>query len=119
MLGQEVDAKDLWDIVALSQSLGKDKMHMKRIGGTGREGILAAYAALFQPSIEEVIVINPPKSHMQGPYFLNALRVLDIPEALGLLAPRPLTIIGGKHPAFNRTEEIYRLAGAADKLTRK
>jgi hypothetical protein len=45
--------------------------------------------------------------------------VLDIPEALGLLAPTPLTIIGGKDRAFDRTEEIYRLAGAGDKLVRK
>jgi hypothetical protein len=47
------------------------------------------------------------------------LRVLDIPEALGLLAPTPFTIIDGLDPAFDRTAENYRLAGAADKLTRK
>ena len=87
--------------------------------GHGHAGILAAYAALFEPSIKEVIVIDPPKSHMEGPHFLNVLRVLDIPEALGLLAPMPLTIVGGKDRAFDRTEEIYRLAGAADKLKRK
>jgi hypothetical protein len=87
--------------------------------GRGQNGILAAYAALFEPSIKEVIVINPPKSHKEGPHFLKVLRVLDIPEALGLLAPTPLTIIGGKDAAFDRTEEIYKLAGAADKLTRK
>ena len=45
--------------------------------------------------------------------------VLDIPEALGLLAPTPLTIIGGNGRAFDRTAEIYRVAGAAAKLTRK
>jgi hypothetical protein len=50
---------------------------------------------------------------------LNVLRVLDIPEALGLLAPMPLTIIGGNDQAFDRTAEIYRLAGAAEKLKRK
>jgi hypothetical protein len=45
--------------------------------------------------------------------------LLDIPDTLGLLAPTPLTIIGGMDPAFDRTAEIYRLAGAADKLKRK
>ena len=84
----------------------------------GQAGILAAYAALFEPSIKEVIVIDPPKSHKEGPHFLNVLRVLDIPEALGLLAPTPLTIIGGLDPAFDRTAEIYKLAGAGDKLKR-
>ena len=90
-----------------------------RIVGVGQPGIIAAYAALFDPSIKEVTIIDPPKSHKDGPHFLNVLRVLDIPEALGLLAPTPLTIIGGLDPAFDRTAEIYRLAGAADKLTRK
>jgi hypothetical protein len=76
-----------------------------------RAGILAAYAALFEPSIKEVVIIDPPKSHKEGPYFLNVLGVLDIPEALGLLAPNvKLTLINACDPAFDRTE-IYRLAG--------
>jgi hypothetical protein len=90
-----------------------------KVVGIGEDGVILAYAALFEPSIKEVVVIDPPKSHKEGPHFLNVMRVLDIPEALGLLAPTPLTIIGGKDAAFDRTAEIYRLAGAADKLTRR
>jgi hypothetical protein len=30
-----------------------------------------------------------------------------------------LTLINARDPAFDRTAQIYRLAGAADKLTRK
>ena len=87
--------------------------------GSGQDGILAAYAALFEPSITEVVIVDPPTSHKDGPIFLNVLRVCDIPDALGMLAPRPLTIIGGKDKAFDRTEQLYKLAGAADKLQRK
>ena len=88
--------------------------------GYGRSGVLAAYAALFEPKIKHVVIINPPKSHKEGPTFLNVLRVLDIPEALGLLAPDVrLTLINARDQAFDRVEQIYRLAGAADKLTRK
>jgi hypothetical protein len=120
LLGHTTDQGKIRDFIESVRYLQKGwKLKETRIGGCGRDGILAAYAALFEPSVNEVIVIDPPKSHKEGPHFLNVLRVLDIPEALGLLAPRPLTIIGGKHPAFNTTEEIYRLAGAADKLTRK
>src|SRR5262249_38210682 len=75
--------------------------------------------ALLEPSIKEVVIIDPPKSHREGPTFLNVMRILDIPDALGLLAPRPLTLINAKDIAFDRTVEIYRLAGAADKLKRK
>jgi hypothetical protein len=117
LLGWTYDVEHVHDICGMSM------MHKRKDGtkviGKGTDGILAAYAALFEPSIKEVIVINPPKSHKEGPHFLGVLRVLDIPEALGLLAPTPLTIVGGNDPAFDRTAEIYRLAGAADKLTRK
>ena len=86
----------------------------------GQAGILAAYAALFEPSIKEVIIVDPPTSHKDGPIFLNVLRVLDIPEALGLLAPDvKLTIIGGKDKAFDRTAQLYKLAGAEEKFVRK
>ena len=42
-------------------------------------------AALFEPAIKEVVVVDPPLSHMNGPHFLNVLRMLDVPEALGTL----------------------------------
>src|SRR5207248_887096 len=91
-----------------------------RVVGRGQAGIFAAYAALFEPSIKEVVIIDPPTSHRDGPIFLNVLRVLDIPEALGLLAPHvKLTIIGGKDKAFDRTAQLYKLAGAEDKFERK
>jgi hypothetical protein len=87
---------------------------------------VAAYAALYEPAIEEVVAVEPPPSHMPlmpggayGPPLLNVLRVLDIPEALGCLAPRRLTLAGASAGAFDRTEALYRLAGAADRLERK
>src|SRR5262249_27072565 len=80
---------------------------------------LAAYAALFEPSISEVIVIDPPKSHRDGPIFLNVLRVLDVPEALGMLAPRPLTLVNADEKLVQRVAKIYELAGAKDKFTHK
>ena len=121
LLGRTVDGGRVWDVISYARHMQSEELagDSLRVGGYGTDGILAAYAALFEPSIKEVVVIDPPKSHKDGPYFLNVLRVLDIPEALGLLAPTPLTIIGGMDPAFDRTAEIYRLAGAADKLTRK
>jgi hypothetical protein len=127
LLGRSIDEGRVRDVVATMRMWEElfEKGYPKRartawtFTGQGRGGILAAYAALFEPSIKEVIVINPPKSHKEGPHFLGVLQVLDIPEALGLLAPTPLTIVGGNDPAFDCTAEIYRLAGAADKLTRK
>src|SRR5262249_43125714 len=99
-------------------ALERGKRNWKVIG-RGQAGILAAYAALFEPSIKEVVIVDPPTSHKEGPIFLNVLSVLDVPEALGLLAPTPLTLVNAKDKAFDKTQEIYKLAGAEARLQRK
>jgi dienelactone hydrolase len=121
LLGQTLDQGRVWDVAATARCFSakpKGKVTWKVIG-RGQAGIVAAYAALFEPTIGEVVVVDPPASHRQGPYFLNVLRVLDVPEALGMLAPRPLTLVNAKDPAFDRTVKIHQAAGAADKLNRK
>jgi cephalosporin-C deacetylase-like acetyl esterase len=122
LLGRTVDEGRVWDIAGAIRYSKTDINENAnwRVIGRGQAGILAAYAALFEPSIKEVVVIDPPTSHKDGPIFLNVLRVLDIPEALGMLAPEvKLTIINGKDKAFDRTEQLYKLAGAEDKFSRK
>jgi hypothetical protein len=119
LLGRTVDEGRVWDIIAAFKYLQKEKQAPSRVIGVGEAGILVAYAALLEPSIKEIVIVDPPKSHRDGPIFLNVLLVLDIPDALGLLAPRPLTLVNAKDKAFDRTAEIYRLAGAADRLQRK
>jgi dienelactone hydrolase len=121
LLGRTVDEGRVWDVIATVRYLDdstKGKWRWK-VAGSGQAGILAAYAALFEPSIQEVVVVDPPASHAEGPVFLNVLRVLDVPQALGMLAPRPLTLVNAKDKASDRTAAIYKAAGAEDKLTRK
>jgi cephalosporin-C deacetylase-like acetyl esterase len=122
LLGRTVDEGRVWDVVAMYRTdkhLQVDKTDKLKLVGRSQAGILAAYAALFEPTIGEVVIVDPPVSHRDGPIFLNVMRVIDIPEALGLLAPRPLTLINAKDKAFDRTAEIYKLAGAVDKFQRK
>jgi hypothetical protein len=119
LVGRTVEEGRVWDIIAAIKYLQNEKKAPDRVVGVGPAGILLAYAALLEPSIKEVVIVDPPMSHRDGPIFLNVLRVLDIPDALGLLAPRRLKLINAKDKAFDRTAEIYRLAGAADKLQRK
>ncbi len=121
LLGRTVDEGRVWDIAAVARRANEaaNGRYAWRVVARGQTGILAAYAALFEPSIKEVVIVDPPASHRDGPIFLNVLRVLDIPDALGMLAPRPLTLINAKDKAFDRTAQIYQLAGAAEKLQRK
>lgn len=119
LLGRAVDEGRVRDILAMLTAIHAQEKLGVRLVGRGSAGILAAYAALFDPTVREVIIVDPPTSHTQGPTFLNVLRVLDIPEALGLLAPRPLTLVNAKDKAFDRTAQIYKLAGAEGKFQRK
>jgi hypothetical protein len=125
LLGGTVDGGRVWDVMTVAGRRAGAGVHW-RAAGRGRSGILAAYAALYQPAIEAVIAVDPPTSHRPrspgeeyGPALLNVLRVLDIPEALGCLAPRQLTLIGAQDATFDRTAEIYSLAGAADRFGRR
>ncbi|MFO0908042.1 MAG: prolyl oligopeptidase family serine peptidase [Isosphaeraceae bacterium] len=120
LLGETVDSGRVHDI--LSAAAWVRKKHGSsvtlQLRGEGKAGILAAYATLLDPTIARVVISNPPDSHMEkeAPAFLNVLRVLDIPDALGLLAPRRLTIQGASQALVDHVRAAYRAAEAGDAL---
>jgi len=117
LLGQTVDSGRVWDVWAFAERLAAaDEAGTWQVAGRGQAGLIGAYAALFTPALQRITVVEPPASHREGPIFLNVLRVLDIPVALGLLAPRPLTVCGADPAAFPETVRLYQLAGAAGEL---
>lgn len=117
LLGTTVDQGRVWDLAATARWIAdNDKDRAWTIVGRGERGVLGLYAALFEPSIAGVELVEPTSSHLQGPHFLSVLRVLDIPDAAGLLAPRPLRIRGAGD-AFARTAALYRAAGADAQAT--
>jgi cephalosporin-C deacetylase-like acetyl esterase len=112
LVGRTVDRCRLDDVLAaVNQVLAVPGDSQVRIIGRGAAGIIAAYTALLEPRLAEAMVVDPPSSHREGPIFLNVLRVIDIPEALGLLAPRPLTIWSAQPAAFEATLSLYEVAG--------
>jgi len=121
LLGRTVDMGRVYDIQAVARWLHEAEGNELTIGvaGRGQAGILAAYAAIFESSISDVMLVEPTTSHRDGPTLLNVLRVLDIPDALGLLAPRHLTLVGGKPQAFERTQQAYKAAGYETRFVRK
>jgi dienelactone hydrolase len=122
LLGQTADSGRVRDVAAICAKLGKDGPKWPwRIMGKSQAGVIAAYAVALSPeSFAEVVILDPPTSHRDGPHFLNVDRVLDLPTALGLLAPDvKLTLINAKDKAFDKTAAIYKLAGAEGKFERK
>jgi len=118
LVGRTADSGRVWDLVLLARKIRAEVKGDFLIGLAGRwtAGVICAYAALLEPAIEEIVVVDPPRSHREGPYFLSVLQVCDIPDALGMLAPRKLTLAGANDETAKRVEAIYEAAGAKDCL---
>jgi hypothetical protein len=42
--------------------------------------------------------------------------VLDIPQAIGMLAPRPVRLLNFANECSRQAADIYRVAGASDRI---
>lgn len=119
LLGRTVDTGRVWDVIAAARYLHQkfDGKVALAVVGQGSSAILAAYAALLEPDIAEVVVRDPILTHMNAsaPPLLNVLRVCDVPDVLGMLAPRPLTVQGPTED-LKKVRSIYAAAGASKRL---
>ena len=125
LLGRTVDTGRVWDVIAAARGLknssrlsGGGAPKPVQVAGSGAAGLIAAYAAVLDDEIAGVTLMSPPTTHQgnEAPRILNLLRVLDVPDALGLIAPRPLTVAGSDAAAFARTAAAYAAAETKDRL---
>ena len=119
-LGRTLDSMRLWDVIrsvaALKQQADVDLQRITVLG-RGTSGVLGLYAAIFDESIAQVVLLEPPASHRQGPIFLNILRYTDLPEVAGLLAPRRLIFFGRIPEAYRPTQTVYRLLNKPEHIS--
>lgn len=74
-------------------------------------GALALYAGAFDKRISRVIVEDLPPSHWESPGLLNILRITDLPEIAGLMAPREIVSLTPTPKTYAYTSSIYALYG--------
>jgi dienelactone hydrolase len=128
LLGRTVDSGRVWDVISaaryLSEGTGESEQGAVAnravfVAGKGAAGLVGAYAALLDDRVSGVTLVDPSSTHMDNaaPQFLNVLRVCDVPQGLGMLAPRPLNIVSPAAAALSSTRAIYELAGAADQMS--
>lgn len=123
LLGRTVDSGRVWDIAATARYLRS--LHGNEVpvlvAAEHGSAVLAAYAAVLEPDIEGLALSQPPASHMDAsaPALLNVLRVCDIPEVLGMIAPRSLTLLGDSMDWTDKVKTIYCAAHAEDKLVQR
>jgi dienelactone hydrolase len=119
LLGRTVDTGRVWDVAAAARYL-RDKHEGAEVTvlGDGAAGVVAACAALWEPEIAGVVLAGPPLTFMadQAPPLLNVLRVCDVPELVGMLAPRPVTIFAERSKPLDKAAAIYAAANSKDKL---
>ena len=89
LLGQTLDAMRVWDVRRAIQTLRKIDFATGvpvTLHGRGQIAGIALYASLFEPDIARLELWHPPRSHRDGPIFLNVLRYLDVPQAIAMAA---------------------------------
>jgi hypothetical protein len=91
LLGQTLDGMRVWDIRRAIQAI-----HLVREGNPAKVKLRASdtmaanelYAALFEPAVSALDLVDLPKSHMEGPDYLGVLKVTDISQVTEVVAGR-------------------------------
>ena len=119
LVGRTVDSGRIWDLAAVAKyirSMHGDSKPLYLLG-EGSSGVLCIYSALLESSVNGLMLSALPETHMdnQSPALLNVLRVCDIAEAAGMLAPRSISLYGTPPKWSQKVSEIYQSAGASEK----
>jgi PAS domain-containing protein len=85
--------------------------------GKGTAAGLALYAAILDERIEQVVLFQPPSTHVEGPFFLGVLRYTDLPEAAALVAPRRVLFYNRMPPAYEAARRVFELHGKPSHLS--
>ena len=104
LLGQTQDGMRVWDLRCAMRALQAipEFRHLPlHARARGNMGINAAYAALFEPGVARLELADLPASHLQGPDYLNVLKVWDIPQLLETLGTRAAVQPAAPVPAAN------------------
>ena len=114
-LGRTIAGMQVWDVLRTVEWVtSEERLRPGRIILYGRrdQGAVVLYAALLDPRIHEVVLMDPPASHWQGPALLNVLRITDLPEVAAALAPRRITLLSAFPQGSEFTRAVYKLRDA-------
>lgn len=97
LLGQTLSGMQVWDLLRAIQavrSIAAYRESPMEIHASGDLAVVALYAALFEPRPIALWLADLPKSHQDGPDFLNVLRYLDVPQAVAMAVERGDVALG-------------------------
>jgi hypothetical protein len=89
LLGQTIDGMRVWDIRRGLQAWGSVvplRQLPVQVRGSDGMAVNALMASLFEPGVQGVELNQLPATFQDGPDYLNAMRILDLPEVLAMAA---------------------------------
>jgi hypothetical protein len=120
LLGRTLDSTQVWDVRAAirgAREVAESRHRPLRVTADGPMAGVALYASLFEPGVSELSLSNLPASHVNGPHFLNVLRVLDIPQSVAMAAERSHVVLESVNPTdWSYAAETAKSLGWANHL---
>ena len=104
--------------VAVDYLFKLDEMRGRKLYlyGQGTAGVAALYHALFDERVAGVALQDAPSSHLDGAPLTGVLRVLDIPQAVGLMAPRKVALVTAGHDNWTWAARVYERLECPERL---
>jgi acetyl esterase/lipase len=96
LVGQTLEGQQVSDVLwAIDHACDVDKLATAPVWLQAHRSMagVALYASLFDRRVERLDLYDLPKSHRDGPYFLNVERFLDMPQAVAMAAERAKVVI--------------------------
>ncbi|MGI5817955.1 MAG: alpha/beta hydrolase family protein [Armatimonadota bacterium] len=119
VLGYTLPERQIVDVLAAIRVM-REQSQVGEIAtfGRGATSVHAIYAALLDASVSEVVLQDPPATHLdpETPELPGVLRVGDLPQNLALLFPRAITFVGEMSAAYQWTVDLYERLGMADRV---
>jgi len=84
--------------------------------GKGETAVAALYAALLDERVAGVLLEDLPSTHGEGAPIAGILRVLEIPHATALLAPRPTALLYPGHNNWTWPQRVFERLGCSQNL---
>src|SRR5262249_16424578 len=91
LLGQTLDGMRVWDIRRALQPVHygrEDDRGNLALHAEGAQGVNSLYAALFEPNVRKLELVDAPKSQREGPDYLGVLKICDIPQVIEAVKER-------------------------------
>ncbi|QDU59899.1 Acetyl xylan esterase (AXE1) [Planctomycetes bacterium Pan216] len=115
LTGKTIDEGRIWDVRRAIQALRSEEEFGKTrlwVQGEGSAAGIALYAGLFEPDVERFDLHRLASSHKDGPYLMQIMEVLDVPQGVALAFPRKVILYDVDESSWDWSKRVAELHDA-------